>query len=97
MAPRARPSQLLQAPQREAPSGRNRFYPRWPVAGSKYGLAPSAHGQAEYETNAEADSDSRKRVTLNCIAGFLDRVGRHVLGAVVLGPLERPTIGHFGW
>jgi hypothetical protein len=26
---------LLQAQQRKAPSGRNRFYPRWPVAGSK--------------------------------------------------------------
>lgn len=49
-----------------------------------YGLTASAHGQAEYETNAEADSDSGKRVTLNCIAGFLDRVGRHVLSAFVL-------------
>ena len=44
----------------------------------------SAHGQAEYETNAEADSESGKRVTLNCIAGFLYRVGRRVLSAVVL-------------
>ena len=44
----------------------------------------SAHDQAEYETNAEADSESGKRVTLNCIAGFLYRVGRRVLSAVVL-------------
>jgi len=28
------------------------------------GLAAAAHRQAEYETNAEADSDSGKRVTL---------------------------------
>jgi hypothetical protein len=35
VARRGRPSQLLQAQQRKAPSGRNRFYPRWPVAGSK--------------------------------------------------------------
>ena len=52
-----------------------------------YGLTASAHGQAKYETNAEADSDSGKRVTLNCIAGFLDRVAfvlaaRHVAYAV---------------
>jgi len=26
-----------------------------------YGLTASAHGQAKYETNAEADSDSGKR------------------------------------
>jgi hypothetical protein len=74
-------------------------------------MAP-AHGQAEYAVEAECDGG--KRVMLNCIAGFLDRVGRHVLSAFVLAarhvpyavaqifdilsdPLERPTIGHFGW
>ena len=60
------------------------------VSDDYYGLAPSAHGQAEYETNTEADSDSGKRVTLNCIAGFLDRVGRHVLSAFVLAARHVP-------
>ncbi|MGD0531976.1 MAG: hypothetical protein ABSA62_06775, partial [Methyloceanibacter sp.] len=55
-----------------------------------YGLTASAHGQAECETNAEADADSGKRVTLNCIAGSLDRVGRHVLSAFVLAARHVP-------
>ena len=59
-----------------------------------YGLAASAHGQAEYETNAEADSDSGKWVTLNCIAGFLNRVGRHILSAVELTARHVPYAYH---
>lgn len=50
----------------------------------------SAHGQAEEETHAEADTDSRKRVTLNCIAGFLDRVSCQVLSAFVLAARHVP-------
>ena len=79
---RGRPFRLFRAQQGKAASG-VQVLTRRPSL-SPYGLMASAHGQAEYETKAEADSDSGKRVTLNCIAGFLDRVGRRVLSEVVL-------------
>jgi hypothetical protein len=46
-------------------------------------MAP-AQGTTQQKTNTEANSDSGKRVVLNCMAGSLDRVGRHVLSAFVL-------------
>jgi hypothetical protein len=50
----------------------------------KVALPAAAKEQTQKETYAKSNSDGRKRVALDCIAGFVNRVCGHVVSMTIL-------------
>jgi hypothetical protein len=50
----------------------------------KVALSEAAKEQTQKETYAKSNSDGRKWVALDCIAGFVDRVRSHVVSTPIL-------------